>query len=165
MSSTKLSSILISTGATIAILIGMRHLYVGFPMISATLAETGASSIHWANLLQAMWIIFSIHLFMISALFLHSMWKQKALPTMAVIFCGLLPILDGAVLASFAPLVNLGLGIPGFFFILGGLLAAQPPQEGGETTRPFRALLSRLGKGFQSFTNHSATTLPAESHS
>lgn len=165
MSSTTLSRICISTGATLAIVLGVRHLYVGFPMISATLAETGASSILWANLLQAMWIIFSIHLFMIAALFLHSMLRQKALPTMAVIFCGLLPILDGAVVATFAPLINLGIGIPGLFFILGGLLAAQPPQEGGATARPFRAWLTRLTTGFRSSSHHRVAGLSSVSQS
>ena len=126
MASRKLSSVLILMGATIAIVLGIIHLYVGFPIVSTTLSDTGVSSIIWGKLLKAIWIIFAVHLFLISALFLHSVWRHKALPTIVVFFCGLLPIFDGAILASFAPLVNLGFGIPGLFFIFGGILAARP---------------------------------------
>lgn len=165
MSSTTLSRICISTGATLVLLGIMKHLYVGFPRISATLAGSEGASLHWAHLLQAMWMIFAVHFLMISALFLHSMWKQKALPTVVVIFCGLLPILDGIVIATFAPLINLLIGVPGLLFIVGGLLAAQPPQEGEAAVRPFRILLKRVAKGFRPFTKDRSTTLPAVSPS
>ena len=165
MSSTTLSRICISTGATLVLLGIMRHLYVGFPRISATLAGSEGASLHWAHLLQAMWMIFAVHFLMISALFLHSMWKQKALPTVVVIFCGLLPILDGIVIATFAPLINLLIGVPGLLFIVGGLLAAQPPQEGGEVARPFRTLLKRVTSWFQSSPHNRVTGLTTLSHS
>lgn len=123
MSSTKFSKVLILIGITIAIVLGSIHLYIGFPRLSTTLSELGTLPVIWEQLFKAIWVIFGVHLFLISALLLYSVWRKQALPTIVVVFCGVLSMLDGVILASFAPLMNLGFGTPGLFMVLGALLA------------------------------------------
>ncbi|GJL62450.1 MAG: hypothetical protein NPIRA04_11040 [Nitrospirales bacterium] len=123
MSSVNYSRMLMIIGITIAIVLGSIHLALGFPWLSQVLAEGGTLPVKWQQLCKAIWVIFGIHLFFFAAVMLYAVLKRPVLPPTILVLCGVTSMLDGVILGSYAPLMNLGFGTPGLFMILGILLA------------------------------------------
>jgi len=78
-----------------------------------------------SNIIKAVWIIFSSHLFLISVLLLLVLVKSNSNFGFIVILCGLIPILDGAILTYFAGKENLLWSLPGVLVLLGGILTVR----------------------------------------
>jgi hypothetical protein len=127
MLTVRFSKALIATGAVFLIIAGMIHLYFGYPSISNDLTNMGAPLLV-ARLIQAVWIIFSSHLFLISVLLLVGLSRNTPFPMFIVILCGFIPILDGGILTYFAGAWNLGWAVPGVFIVLGGFLSVRADQ-------------------------------------
>ena len=117
----KLSKFLIATGAIFFIFTGFYHLYIGYPYISYQLSRMEAP-ILTIKVIKAVWIIFSSHLFFVSVLLLLGLVRRYSNIGIIAILCGLIPILDGAILIYFAGMENLFWMLPGVFALMGGIL-------------------------------------------
>ena len=126
----KLSKPLIITGAIFMIIAGLIHLYFGYPSISNDLSKMGAHPLV-AGVIKAVWIIFSSHLFLISALLLIGLFRSTPIATFVVILCGTIPILDGAILTYFAGMWNSLWAMPGVLIVLGGILSVRADTRQG----------------------------------
>ena len=120
----KLSKFLIATGAIFLIFSGFYHLFIGYPYISNELSRMEAP-ILTSKVIQAVWIIFSSHLFFISVLLFLGLLSNNSNICFIAILCGLIPILDGAILTYFAGKENLLWMLPGVLVLLGGILAVR----------------------------------------
>ncbi len=119
----KISRMLILAGTFFLILAGVLHLYFGYPSISNDLAALGAP-VMVANIIKAVWVMFSSHLLLIAALLLVALIKRATLPAFVIVICGLIPILDGAILTYSAGPWNLGWMLPGILLILSSFSAS-----------------------------------------
>ena len=124
MFTVRFSRMLIASGAVFLLIAGLIHLYFGFPSISNDLSRMEAP-VMVERIIKGVWIIFSAHLFLLALLLLVGLSRVTPLPVLVVLFCGFLPILDGAILTYFAGPWNLGWALPGVLIVLGGILSAR----------------------------------------
>jgi len=121
MNTLKLSKFLIAIGAFFLIFSGFVHLYFGYTSMSTELSRMEAP-IFTSNIIKAVWIIFSSHLFLVSVLLFLGLVGSYSNVSFIAILCGLIPILDGAILTYFAGPWNLLWALPGVLVLLGGIL-------------------------------------------
>ena len=122
---TKWPKVLIIIGAVVFIFGAFVHLYFGYPSISNDLSQLDASPLVSA-LLKAMWILFALHWLILGGLLLVWVFHDRP-ATFVAMFCGLISIVDGVVLGTFAGPANMFWAVPGIIIILGCVMLMRQP--------------------------------------
>ena len=122
---TKWPKMLIIMGAMVFILGAFVHLYFGYPSISNDISQLDAYPLV-SGLLKAMWILFAIHWLILSALLLVWVFQDRP-ATFVAMFCGIISIVDGVVLGTFAGPANMFWAVPGIFIIMGCVVLMRQP--------------------------------------
>jgi hypothetical protein len=119
----KVAGVLVLSGALLLIITAGLHLFGGYPYVLQALAGSGIKPTN-AAVFKAMWVLFSSHLIIVSGVLILCSLRGGRLAGPVIILCGLIPVVDAAVLAWFVGsfVGNKLLAASGMSVLLGGVL-------------------------------------------
>ena len=123
----KIARWLIAAGSTVLFLTALLH-GSGYVQISSALEQSALKPFLIGGF-KGLWLVFSIHLVVLSAVFIVASWTPKG--RRLVLLCTLIPALDTVVLFHFVGVFigTIALVVATLLFLAGGLLLPQNEAE------------------------------------